>query len=74
MPQRAEWLDDDEYPSEDDMEEFGDYSPRDDHPLTIGNLGYNQPPTWTPRRLLLAAIALLIVAAMLLPVIAPLLR
>ena len=36
---RDDWLDDDEYPSDDDVEHFGEDSPLDYDPLSIGYFG-----------------------------------
>ena len=68
------WIDEDEYPDDCDAAEFGDDSPSDAHPLTIGHVPGIRSNRWTPGRVLLAIIALLIVTAMLLPLFVPLLR
>lgn len=70
---RDDWIDDDEYPDHEDVEEFGEDSPSDYDPLTIGYYG-KRPSFWTPRRLILLAVVLIILAALLLPTILPLLR
>jgi len=36
---RDDWIDEDEYPNDEDVDAFGDYSPPDDHPLTVGYVG-----------------------------------
>jgi hypothetical protein len=71
---RDHWIDDDEYPDDQDVEDFGDDSPVDYDPRTIGYLGKRRPGFWTPRRVLLLAVVLLIVAALLLPQVVALLR
>lgn len=64
-----DWLDEEDYPSERDIEELGDYSPSDNDPLTIGYVGdqNRRRGFWTKRRLYLLAVALLIVGVLLLP-------
>jgi hypothetical protein len=69
-----DWIDDDEYPDDRDASDFGDDSPPDDDPLTLGRVPGIRPRFWTPGRLLLALVVLLIVAALLLPSLLPLLR
>ena len=69
-----DWIDEDEYPDDRDVEEFGDQSPSDYDPRTIGYVGKRRPGFWTPRRLILAGIVLLILAALLLPQLLSLLR
>lgn len=68
-----DWIDDDEYPDDGDVEEFGEGSPPDFDPLTIGYVG-KRPSFWTPKRLVLLVVVLIVVAALLLPTILPLLR
>ncbi len=69
-----DWIDDDEYPDDRDVADFGDESPVDYDPRTIGYVGQRRPGFWTPRRILLALVVVLIVAALLLPQVAALLR
>jgi hypothetical protein len=71
---RDDWIDDDEYPDERDVEQFGDDSPTDYDPLTIGRVPGVNPPFWTRGKFILLVIVLLVVAALLLPSILPLLR
>jgi hypothetical protein len=71
---RDDWIDDDEYPDDRDVEDFGETSPPDNDPLTIGYVGDLRPPYWTPRRLIILVIVLLIVAALLLPLLINALR
>lgn len=68
------WIDDDEYPDDRDIEDFGEDSPPDNHPLTIGYVPGLRPRFWTPGKVILLVFMLLIVAALLLPQVAPLLR
>lgn len=69
-----DWIDDDEYPDDRDVAEFGEDSPYDNNSRTIGRIPGVNSPHWTPGRILLAIVALLIVAALVLPLLAPLLR
>lgn len=61
------WLDDNEYPDEKDIEEFGDDAPVDYDPLTIGYVGKSRPSFWTTKRIILLIVGLILVAALLLP-------
>jgi hypothetical protein len=76
MPRKRldNWIDEDEYPDDKDVEDFGDESPVDYHPRTMGYLGGKRSGFWTTGRIILLVIVLVIVAAMLLPLLAPLLR
>ena len=56
---RDDWLDDDEYPSDDDVEHFGEDSPLDYDPLSIGYYG-ERPSFWTRSRIIVAVIAALL--------------
>ncbi len=69
---RDDWIDEDEYPDDEDVEDFGDDSPPDNHPLTIGYVGA-RPPFWTVGRLVLLVIVAIILVALLLPLLLPLL-
>jgi hypothetical protein len=65
------WLDSNEYPDEKDIEAFGDDSPVDYDPLTIGYLGGSRPKFWTTKRVAVLIVVLILISALLLP---PLLR
>jgi len=65
------WLDDNEYPDEKDIEEFGEDSPIDYDPLTIGYLGDSRPSFWTSKRVVILIVVIILIGALLLP---PLLR
>ena len=57
-----EWIDDDEYPDERDMDDFGDDSAPDHHPLTIGRVGnVNRPRFWTASRIIPLTVLILFV-------------
>lgn len=59
------WFDENEYPDEKDIEQFGDDSPPDFDPLTIGYVGDLRPPFWTTGRIILLIVVLFLVAALL---------
>ncbi len=67
------WIDEDEYPDDRDVEDFGDDSPGDYDPRTIGTVG-ERPLFWTRGRVVLLVVVLVIVAALLLPPVVALLR
>ena len=62
-----DWIDEDEYPDDRDVEDFGDESPVDYDLRTIGYVGKRRTGFWTTGRILLLLIALLILAALLFP-------
>ena len=70
---RDDWIDEDEYPDDRDVEQLGDDAPADYDPRTIGYVG-ERPPFWTGARIVLLIIVVCIVLAMLLIELAPLLR
>ena len=57
-----DWLSADEYPDDDDIAAFGDDSPPDNDPLTIGFVGDKRGGFWSPRRIVLfiGAVALVL--------------
>lgn len=71
---RDDWIDDDEYPSDRDVEAFGDDSPTDYDPLTMGRIPGVRVRFWTPARIVIALIVLILVLAFVLPQILTLLR
>jgi len=72
MSRRDDWIDDDEYPDDSDVERFGEYSPTDYDPLTMGRIGRTRGPFWTRTRIILAIVVLLLLLALLIPEILPL--
>lgn len=69
LKRRDDWIDDDEYPSDADMDAFGDDSPGDYDPRTIGYYG-DRPPLLTRGRIIAAVVLLiLLVVFVLLPLI-----
>jgi len=69
MSQYDDWIRDDEYPDEADMETFGDDSPPDDDPLTIGYVGDLNRNPWTERRIFLLVLSAFLLLVLLLPLL-----
>lgn len=69
-----DWLDESEYPDDDDVAAFGEDSPWDDDPLTIGYVGESNSGFWTAGRVVALVIVLVIVAALVVPLLLFLLR
>lgn len=63
------WLNENEYPDEKDIEEFGDDSPVDYDPLTIGYIGDSRPSFWTAKRVVTLLVATLLIGALVLPLL-----
>ena len=62
-----DWLDENEYPSDKDMDDLGDDSPVDYDPLTVGYLGDSNRQFWTTRNIIIAVVVIIMVGALLLP-------
>ena len=60
---RGEWLDDSEYPDERDTDEFGEDSPFDYDPLSIGRVGSSRAPFWTRGRIVVAVVLVILLLA-----------
>lgn len=71
---RGDWIDEDEYPDEGDVDRFGDDSPGDYDSRTIGRVRGEHAPFWTGTRIVLALVLIILLAALILPYITPLLR
>ncbi|MEZ4669596.1 MAG: hypothetical protein R3E39_16955 [Anaerolineae bacterium] len=71
---RDDWLDENEYPDDRDVDELGDDSPVDYDRLTMGRIGSMRQPFWTRGRIIMAVFVLIILFSLLAAVIAPLLR
>lgn len=71
---RDDWLDEDEYPDDKDIEAFGDDSPFDYDPLSIGYFRRSNSRFWTTRRIVYLAIGLILLGALLLPFLLSLLN
>ena len=66
MPQDV-WLNNNEYPDQKDIDEFGYDSPPDYDPLTIGYIGDSHPRFWTPKRIGILIVALILIGALVIP-------
>ena len=69
-----DWLDEDEYPDDKDVEEFGEESPVDYDPLTMGRVGNLRVPFWTRKRVAVALVVFVLVIIFVFGEILPLLR
>jgi hypothetical protein len=72
MSQRDDWIDDDEYPDDSDMERFGEYSPTDYDPLTVGRAGRRRDPFWTRTRIAMAVVVVVLLFTLFVVEILPL--
>jgi len=70
---RDDWLDEDEYPDERDVDDYGDDSPLDYDPLSIGRAGGLGSPFWTRGRILLAVVLVILLLAFIFAAVSPLL-
>ena len=70
---RGDWIDEDEYPDEDDIDRFGDDSPGDYDPRTIGHARGIREPFWTWPRIALAVVVIILLVAFIVPYLSPLL-
>ncbi|MCA0454632.1 MAG: hypothetical protein LCI00_11735 [Chloroflexi bacterium] len=71
---RGDWIDEDEYPDERDMDDFGDASPVDYDRSTLGKVGNMRQPYWTKMRILIVLLAGLVLISIILAELAPLLQ
>ena len=69
-----DWLDENEYPDDRDIDDLGDDSPSDYDPLTIGRVPGMRVPFWTCTRIVVATLLLLIVLGFLLTRVVPFLN
>lgn len=69
---RDDWLDDDEYPDERDVDDFGDDSPLDYDALSIGRVGSLGSPFWTRGRIMLAVVLVILLLAFIFAAVSPL--
>jgi hypothetical protein len=63
---RDDWLDDDEFPDDRDIDDFGDDSPGDYDSLTVGLVPTIRPPFWTRKRIFVALLLLLLALGLIL--------
>lgn len=71
MSRSEDWIDEDEYPDDRDVRDFGDDGRVDDDPLTIGYIkGINTGiKSWSRRRIIIAICALILLIVLLVPII-----
>lgn len=61
---RKDWLDEDEYPDDRDVDEFGDDSPIDYDRMTIGKVRGVNTQFWTRSRIIFAVVAVILLGSM----------
>lgn len=71
---RDDWIDEDEYPDERDIEDLGNDSRVDYDRSTMGRIGNMRQPYWTKTRIVIAALAGLVLFGLILAELAPLLQ
>ncbi len=64
---RDDWLNQDEYPDDRDIDDLGDDSPYDNDPPSIGRVPGLHPPFWTRTRILVALLLGLMLLVFILP-------
>lgn len=71
---RDDWIDEDEYPDDRDVEDFGAESPVDYDRRTIGRVGNMRQPFWTRTRVFIVIILAILIFSFIFAEVAPLLR
>ena len=71
---RDDWIDEDEYPDDRDVEDFGDESPVDYDLRTLGRVGNLRQPFWTRTRVFIVIILAILIFSFIFAEVAPLLR
>lgn len=71
---RGDWIDDDEYPDDKDVEDFGDESPVDYDRRTLGRVGDMRQPFWNRTRVFIAIVLLILIASFIFAEVVPLLQ
>ena len=71
---RADWIDDDEYPDDRDVEDFGEDSPVDYDRRTMGRVGNMRQPFWTRTRIFIVIVLTILIASFVLAEVVPLFR
>jgi hypothetical protein len=71
MSRREDWIDEDEFPDDRDVRDFGDDGRAEYDLLTIGTIkGVNTGiKSWSRRRIIIAACALILLIVLLLPIL-----
>ncbi len=71
---RADWIDEDEYPDDRDVEDFGEESPVDYDRRTLGRVGNMHQPFWTRTRIVVVIILAVLLFSFIFAEVAPLFR
>ncbi len=71
---RDDWIDEDEYPDDKDVEDFGDESPVDYDRRTIGKVRNIQEPFWTRTRIFIVILLAILLASFIFAEVVPLFR
>jgi hypothetical protein len=71
---RADWIDEDEYPDDRDVEDFGEESPVDYDRRTLGRVGNMRQPFWTRTRILIVIILAILILSFIFAEVVPLLQ
>jgi hypothetical protein len=71
---RADWIDEDEYPDDRDVEDFGEDSPVDYDRRTMGRVGNMRQPFWTRTRILIVIVIAVLIASFIFAEVVPLFR
>jgi hypothetical protein len=68
----ADWIDEDEYPDDRDVEDFGEESPVDCDRRTMGRVGNMRQPFWTRTRIFIVIILAILVISFIFAFVIPL--
>ncbi|MBA3872142.1 MAG: hypothetical protein ABI970_05985 [Chloroflexota bacterium] len=69
---RADWIDEDEYPADRDVEDFGEESPVDYDRRTLGRVGDMRQPFWTRTRIFIVIILAILILSFIFAEVVPL--
>ena len=69
---RADWIDEDEYPDDRDVEDFGEESPVDYDRRTLGRVGDMRQPFWTKTRVFIVIILAILIFSFIFAEVVPL--
>jgi hypothetical protein len=71
---RADWIDEDEYPDDRDVEDFGEESPVDYDRRTMGRVGNMRQPFWTRTRIFIVILLAILILSFIFAEVVPLFR
>ena len=71
---RADWIDEDEYPDDRDVEDFGEESPVDYDRRTMGRVGNMRQPFWTRTRIFIVILLAILILSFVIAEVVPLFR